>query len=158
MKPLRPVLLLLAAVVAGPAAAADGIEVVHPWARPTIPDRPGAVYLGIHNAGDAPDTLVGARAEGVGAVELHRSEEKDGVMTMSPVEAVEIPAGGMAHFGPGGLHLMLFDIESPLKAGESLELTLEFEQAGEVPVSVAVTRDAPTHGHGEEHGDGMSGN
>ncbi len=142
----------LAVPFAGPAAAGGGIEVAHPWARPTIPNRPGAVYLGVHNLGDAPDRLVGARAEGVGAVELHRSEEKDGVMTMTPVDSVEIPAGGMAHLGPGGLHLMLFDIEGRLEAGATLPLTLEFERAGDVAVDVPVSRDPPEQYQGGGHG------
>ena len=149
---------LLAAFLAGPALAGAAIEVVHPWARPTIPDRPGAVYFGVHNPGEAPDRLIGASTPRAGTVEMHKSEERDGVMTMTPVEAVEIPAGGMAHFGPGGLHLMLFDIDPPLQAGETIDVTLEFEQAGEVAMQVPVTRDAPAgaeaHGHGEGHGAG----
>lgn len=147
---------LLAMLIAAPALAGGAIEVVHPWARPTIPDRPGVVYLGIHNLGDAADRLVGARAEGVGSVELHESVEKDGVMTMERVEAVAIQPGGMAHFGPGGLHLMLFDIESPLQVGATLPLTLEFERAGAIEVPVPVTRQPAGHGHGD-HGHGESG-
>lgn len=144
MRLLRIMIPVLAALlVAAPALAGGAIEVTDPWARPTIPNRPGVVYLAIHNTGDAADRLVGARAEGVGAVEMHRSEEKNGTMTMSPVEAVEVPAGGTADLGPGGYHLMLFDIETPLAVGDTLELTLEFERAGAVPVSVPVMRQAP---------------
>lgn len=144
MRLLRHMILLLPALLlAAPALAGGAIDVTDPWARPTIPNRPGAVYLAIRNTGDAADRLVGARAEGVGAIELHRSEETDGTMTMTPVEAVEVPAGGMAELAPGGHHLMLFDIETPLKVGETLELTLEFERAGAVPVSVPVMRQAP---------------
>ena len=153
---------LLTLLGAGPALA-GAIEVVHPWARPTIPNRPGVVYLGIHNTGAATDRLIGARAEGVEAVELHLARQQDGVMTMRPVEAIEIPAGGMAHLGPGGYHLMLFGIAEPLTDGESLSLTLVFEAAGEIAVSVPVSRTAgePDHhgsgqGHGHGHGQGDS--
>lgn len=150
---------LITALAAGPAAAQTTIEVVHPWVRPTIPNRPAAVYLGIHNLGDAADRLVGARATRAEKAELHKSEEKDGMMTMTPVEAVEIPAGGMAHLGPGGLHLMLFGIDPPLKDGETLGVTLEFERAGEIEVQVPVAREAPAgvqdDGHGHDHGGGQ---
>ena len=145
--------LVLATLAAGPALAGSQIEVIHPWARPTIPNRPGAVYLGIHNTGDTADRLVGARAARAEAAELHKSEEKDGAMTMSPVEAIEIPAGGMAQLGPGGFHLMLFGLEAPLKPGETLDLTLVFQQAGEVSVGVPVAREAPQQGQ-RQHGTG----
>ncbi|HUF86978.1 MAG TPA: copper chaperone PCu(A)C [Thermohalobaculum sp.] len=145
--------LCLVTLLAVPAPAGGGIEVVHPWARPSIPNRPGVVYLGIHNLGDAPDRLVGARAGEAGSAELHKAEQKDGLMRMSPVEAIEVPAGGMAHLGPGGLHIMLFDLAAPLKAGDSLALTLRFERAGEVPVTVPVMRDGHQHGGAHGHGD-----
>lgn len=155
MKLIRLALpLLLAVAVAAPALAGSMIEVVHPWSKPSIPNRPGVVYLGIHNSGDTADRLVGARAEGVGTVELHKSETKGDMMTMAPVDAVEVPAGGMAELAPGEYHIMLLDIEKPLKVGDTVALTLEFETAGEVSVSVPVKLGDPSmlmrHGETEE--------
>ncbi len=153
--PRRAVALLLTALVAAPALAGSVIEVMHPWARPTLPNRPGAAYFGLHNPGDAPDRLIGARAGGVGTIEIHMAMQQDGVMTMSPVDAVEIPAGGMAHLGPGGLHLMMFAIDPPLKEGDALEMILIFEAAGEVAITVPVSStmgDAQHHGEGHQHG------
>jgi hypothetical protein len=159
------VTLVLALIIAAPALAGSIIEVMHPWARPTIPNRPGVAYFGIHNLGDTPDRLTGARAEGVGKIEIHKAEQKDAVMTMAPVESVEIPAGGMAHFGPGGLHLMLFGTAEPLKDGDTLKMTLIFEAAGEVAISVPVGKimnDQPhmgaDHQHGMQHQHGTTGN
>ncbi len=157
--------LFLVTLIAAPAFAGSVIEVMHPWARPTIPNRPGVAYFGIHNQGDAPDRLIGARAEGVGKIELHKAAQKDGIMTMAPVDGLEIPAGGMAHLGPGGLHLMMFGIEPPLKEGDILEMTLIFEAAGEVAISVPVSKtmgDPQHHGKGHQHGtqhqNGTTGN
>ncbi len=80
-------------------------------------------------------------------------------MTMAPVEAVDIPAGGMAHLGPGGLHLMMFGIDPPLKEGGTLEMILIFEAAGEVAITVPVSKTMgdPKH-HGEGHQHGATGN
>lgn len=136
--------LILALLLAGPALAAGAIDVVDPWARPSMPDRPGVAYLEIRNSGESPDRLLGGRAAAAGSVELHKAEQKEGVMRMSPVDAVEVPAGGTAHLAPGGFHLMLFGLEAPLKVGDSLEVVLEFERGGQVTVSVPVRRDAPT--------------
>jgi len=151
--------LLLTALAATPALAGGVIEVMHPWARPTIPNRPGAAYFGIHNHGAAADRLIGARAGGVGKIELHQAEQKDGIMTMAPVDGLEIPAGGMAHLGPGGLHLMLFGIDPPLKEGGTLEMILIFEAAGEVAITVPVSKAmGDPRRHGEDHQHGAAGN
>ena len=148
--------LFLATLMAAPAFAGSVIEVMHPWARPTIPNRPGVTYFGVHNFGDTADRLIGARAQGVGKIEIHEAKQKDGVMTMTPIEAVDIPAGGMAHLGPGGFHLMMFGIDPPLKEGDTLEMTLIFEEAGEVPITVPVSKKMgdPQH-QGEGHQGGM---
>ena len=148
--------LFLASLMAVPALAGSVIEVMHPWARPTIPNRPGVTYFGGHNFGDTADRLIGARAEGVGKIEIHEAKQKDSVMTMTPVEAVDVPAGGMAHLGPGGFHLMMFGIDPPLKEGDALEMTLIFQEAGEVSITVPVSKTMgdPQH-HGEGHQGGM---
>jgi copper(I)-binding protein len=148
--------LFLVTLMAAPAFAGSVIEVMHSWARPTIPNRPGVTYFGVHNFGDTADRLIGARAQGVGKIEIHEAKQKDGVMTMTPIEAVDIPAGGMAHLGPGGFHLMMFGIDPPLKEGDTLEMTLIFEEAGEVPITVPVSKKMgdPQH-QGEGHQGGM---
>ena len=60
--PRLAVVLLLAALAAAPADAGSVIEVKHPWARPTIPNRPGVAYFGLYNLGTTADRLIGARA------------------------------------------------------------------------------------------------
>ena len=151
--------LVVALLVAAPAFAGSIIEVMHPWTRPTIPNRPGAAYLDLHNPGDAPDRLIGARAVGIGKIEIHKAEPKGAVMTMAPVDAVAIPAGGMARFTPGGLHLMMFGIEPPLKIGDFLEMTLIFEAAGEVAITVPVSKTMDDQQHmGSGHQHGATGN
>ncbi len=151
--------LMLSGALTVPALAAEMIEVVHPWARPTIPNRPGVAYLGIHNHAGHVEQLVSAHAEGIEKIELHLAEQVDGVMKMAPVDIIEIPAEGMVHLGPGGYHLMLFGLDKPLKMGDEITLTLVFETAGEIAVTVPVTKkvgDADGHGS-HQHGSGDHG-
>ncbi len=61
-----------------------------------------------------------------------------GAMTMHPVDAVHVPAGGTVSFQPGGYHVMLMGLVSPLQMSETFELTLVFEHAGAVVVTVEV--------------------
>jgi len=145
MRLIRPALLLAAALgvpalTAAPAFAGSVIEIVDAWVRPTIPARPGAAYLEIRNTGDAPDRLIGVRADRASKVELHESAMQGGMMTMHPVAGLDIPAGVSAVLEQGGFHLMLFDIDPPLKEGDTVELTLTFQSAGDVTLPVPVRR------------------
>ena len=62
----------------------------------------------------------------------------DGAMTMQEVESIPLPAGETVKLEPGGYHIMLLDLAEPLEEGMEFELTLTFEQAGELTVTVTV--------------------
>jgi copper(I)-binding protein len=64
-----------------------------------------------------------------------------GMMTMQPVDRVELPAGETVALEPGGYHIMLLDLAAPLEAGTTVTITLEFERAGAQTVDAEV-RDA----------------
>jgi copper(I)-binding protein len=60
------------------------------------------------------------------------------MMGMQPVERLEIPAGGSVQLKPGSYHIMLIGLKEDLKAGDTIEITLTFENAGELALSVPV--------------------
>lgn len=149
---IRP--LAAALLVALPAAAHDyragDLTIDHPViyaAPPTATSAAG--YMTIRNAGEAGDRLTGVALETGGArAEIHRSEMRDGVMTMQPADAVEVPAGGEAALAPGGYHVMIMGLPEGPAAGDTLDATLTFETAGEVTVTFEVE---PRPDAGEEH-------
>jgi len=97
-----------------------------------------AAYFVISNNGKEADRLIKAESDVASAVELHISEMKDGVMSMHPVEGVEIAAGGQAELKPGSYHVMLIGIKRDLKPGEKVALKLHFEKAGAIDIEVEV--------------------
>ncbi len=63
----------------------------------------------------------------------------NGVMTMRPLDkGLAIEPGKTVKLAPGGYHLMLMDLKNPLKQGDKVPLTLEFEKAGKVALSLDV--------------------
>jgi copper(I)-binding protein len=119
------------------------------WARATAgAARNGAAYMTIQNDGTTADRLVAASSPIAGSVELHAHLKDGDVMRMRPVTAVDIAPGAPAVLQPGGLHVMLLDLKGPLKDGETFPLTLTFEKAGKVTVSVAIRRNPPPAAHG----------
>ena len=86
----------------------------------------------------APDRVVSASSPVAERVELHETIRDGDVMRMREVEAIELPAGQTVELKPGGLHLMLMGLKAPLKAGETVPVTLKFEKAGDVTVQLNV--------------------
>lgn len=132
----------LAGITASNAAAHEfklgALSIDHPWARASAgPARNSAAFMTIHNTGGA-DRLIAAAGDVSDRVELHTHMMEGDVMKMRQVEAVDVPAEGMAALQPGGFHVMLIGLKNPLKEGDRFPLTLTFEKAGDVTVEVAV--------------------
>ncbi len=136
--------MLLTLALVAPAAAADTVkagtlELSGLWTRATPPKAPSAGgYLTIVNAGKDPDRLIGAASPMAGKADLHAMAMKDGVMTMRSVAGIDIPAGGTVALDPDGLHIMFTALKGGLKQGGSMPITLTFEKAGTVEVSLQV--------------------
>ena len=142
-------------VSALPALAEDAkLMIMDPYARASTPSSTsGAIFLEVMNHGEA-DRLIGASTTAAGATQLHtHQEDANGVIKMIHVdEGFEIPAGGTLELKRGGKHVMLMGLTGPLEQGDTVPLTLIFEQAGEVSVEVPVDlkRKPDSHaGHGD---------
>lgn len=111
----------------------------HVWARATPPSaKTGAVYLAITNSGASLDVLREISTPVAASAMIHRTTLENGVMKMSHVMSLEIPAGTTVEFAPGGYHAMLMGLTAPLMTGSGFDITLRFEKAGEVTLSVPV--------------------
>jgi copper(I)-binding protein len=62
----------------------------------------------------------------------------DGMMTMQPVESIPVPAGEKVELKPGGYHVMLLQVKKVLAVGDTIDVTLTFETAGEVTTTAEV--------------------
>ena len=120
------------------------IDIGHPYARPTSSGQQvGAGYLKLANRGAA-DRLLSATAPVAASVEMHSMVMEGDVMKMRQVDAIDLPAGQTVELKPGGYHLMLMGLKAPLKDGDKLPLTLKFEKAGAVVVTVNVESPKPS--------------
>ncbi len=145
-------LALLATPVRAQEVKAGDLVITQPWTRATPGGaKIGGGYLTIENKGAAADRLVAVAGDIAGRVEIHEMAMNNGVMTMRPLDkGLAIEPGKTIKLAPGGYHLMLMDLKSPLKQGDKVPLTLEFEKAGKVALSLdvqGVGAQAPTHDH-----------
>lgn len=142
---LVPFFLLVLAAFAGDSWAgahvfeSGPLVVSHPWARASAPTaRNGAAYMKIESAPGARDRLIGARSPVAEAVEVHETTVTDGIARMRRVPEIGISSDHPVVLAPGGMHLMLIGLKSPLKEGDLFPLVLTFEKIGEVAVDVIV--------------------
>ena len=136
--------VLVAGLLAAPARAqevrAGDLTITQAWSRAT----PGGAkvaggYLTIENKGSTSDRLIGGSGDVTDRIEVHEMTTSNGVMTMRALDnGLVIEPGKTVKLAPGGYHLMMFDLKSPLKQGDKLPLTLQFEKAGKVAVSLDV--------------------
>lgn len=136
-----PVLAQTTPPVPAPSSAAP-IAVEHAWARATSSAaKTGAVYFTVVDSGTEADRLVAAAAPTVAEkAQLHVTIEDHGVMKMRPLAALDVKPGEPAMLAPGAQHLMLIGLKAPLKVGDTFPVTLTFEKAGAIEVTVMVQK------------------
>jgi len=134
------VFLLLGAVcVLSAQSAAAEIIVERPWARASAgAGGNAAVFMTLRNAGGTADRLIGAETPAAGMAGLHGHSRQDNFMRMRPVESIEVPAEATVELAPGGLHVMLMQVKTPLREGDRFALTLQFERGDAVTLEVPV--------------------
>jgi copper(I)-binding protein len=140
-------------------AGSGTLAVDDAWARDSATAAGnGAVYFTIVNGSGSDDELVSVSVPASVATEAHMHETVEstgdttmsggmssattmagtGMMSMREVASVAVPAGQTVTFAPGGYHVMLMELATPLAAGTTIPVTLSFRTAGEITVTADV--------------------
>lgn len=121
-------------------AFADTIEIKDAYARSGSPmAKSGAAFMQIHNTAAADDRLIKAETDSAMRVELHTHIIEDGVARMREVEGgFVIPAGGTHSLERGADHVMMMGLTTGFVHGEEVTLTLIFENAGEITLTIPI--------------------
>ena len=115
-------------VLTSVSALAESVVVHDPYVREPIPGRNmSAAFMTLTNTSDNAQRLVSVSAPWASSIEIHTHLHEDGVMKMRQVESLEVPAGESVTLEPGGLHLMLFGLKTPLKS--ELPMTFCFDNS-----------------------------
>ena len=147
-----------------------GVEIADPWIRATPAGATaGAAYMSISSAEGDRLTSASVPNDVAAVTEIHETVEAGtdttmpsgtgmdegmedegmdegmegmGQMTMREVPGIDVPAGGSVSLEPGGYHVMLLDLVAPLEAGQTVPITLTFDNAGTVTVEATVRTSA----------------
>lgn len=150
----RTIALVFLFALAGVARAE--VTVQDAWVRSTVPGQKVAgAYMKL--SADAATRLVAVASPVAQSVEVHQMAMENGVAKMRAVPALEIPRGGSVELKPGGYHLMLFGLKKGLKDGDTVPITLKFQDSAgkaqivELAAPVRTPGDAAQPGGGHDH-------
>jgi copper(I)-binding protein len=127
-------LLLVVACIPG-----GEVTIIDAWARPANLGDNSAIYLKINNPGPRTDSLIEVDTDVAAQAELHQSEMDDlGVMSMHHQNHIDIPPDSQIEFAPGGLHVMLIDLEQDLQLGDSIQVTFKFQNSDDITLDIPI--------------------
>jgi copper(I)-binding protein len=115
------------------------------WVRGVVPgQKSAAAFMFVTSGSDA--WMIGASSPVARSAEIHNMKFEGGIMKMRAVDKLPLRAGKTIEFTPGGLHIMLVDVTRPLKEGDMVPVTLQFEDrtGRKWPFDVKLPVKAPT--------------
>jgi len=139
----HPVLvgLILALTFTAAASEEAGVSVRDAWVRESPPGvAMMAGYMALRNNTSRSQVLVTARSPDFETVMIHRTIVKDGMASMEHATQIEIAPNASLLFAPGGYHLMLLNPKRTLRAGNRVDINLEFRGGLVLPVAFEVRR------------------
>ena len=123
--------ILTAFVLGIPPTAQKAIAASDAWVTEAPADGTAAAYLSIDNPTMYDVYIVSATSDAAGKVELRDGDK--------PVKEITVASFGSADLAAGGPFLKLSELKRPLKAGETIQLTLVTD-GGVTLVTTAVVK------------------
>ena len=138
----RLTLLLAASALSTSLLAADAsLTVSDAYVRAVPPGTPTSLaFMTIKNSGNVDRKLVKADSPVAKTVELHNHTNENGVMKMRQVKEIEIKAKGQAELKSGSYHVMLIDLKQTLKEGDTVPVTLTFDDGSTQKIEAPVKK------------------
>lgn len=134
--------LLFGATLPFASFAADARLMIHdPYVRLAPPGaQVTGAYMVISNAGGTDRKLLKAESTVAKTVELHNHINENGVMKMRQVPSIDVKANAQAELKPGSYHIMLINMKKALKEGDSVAITLSFDDGSKQQIEAPVRK------------------
>lgn len=129
------------------------IEVDHPYARAVPPGQMNsAAFMDLNNTGKKQVALIRADSSVAETVEMHTHKHgENGEMQMRQIPQITMFAKERVVLKPGGHHIMLIGLKKALAEGDTIDLTLEFDDGSKqeltVPVKTVMSAMGEKHTH-----------
>ena len=137
---IRPLIFITLIFYALPGAAAN-LLITEAWIKnlpPVVPMRAG--YFNITNNQSRSVTIERFSSGSFARIEIHRSIEKDGVMSMQPVHALTIEPKQRLQLAPGGYHLMMMNPVKNLHPGNTVKVSIGYADQSTQSIEMIVRK------------------
>jgi copper(I)-binding protein len=123
---MRSLIVLCAVLLSWPLPAQAQVSVTEAWVRGTVPGQ-GATGAFMKLAARHDTALVAVASPVAEIIEIHEMWMDGGVMRMRGVERLPIEAGRTVELKPSGYHIMMMALTRPVNVGDTVPITLTFE-------------------------------
>jgi periplasmic copper chaperone A len=134
------------------------VKVEDAWVRGTVAmQKATGAFMRLTPSANA--RLVAASSPVAGVVEIHEMSMENDVMKMRQIPGLDLAADRTTELKPGGFHIMLMGLSGQVKGGDTVPLTLTFEDANkktftvdvQAPVTALGGNAAKPNAHGMKH-------
>ena len=127
-------------------ADAAHVKVENAWARASVAGQQASGAF-MRLTAQEPLKLVGVESLAAAVAEVHEMKMEGDVMRMRAIESLDLPKDVAVDLKPGGYHLMLQQLKSPLVKDTQVPVTLVFKDAkgaeSRLSLQVPVRMSAP---------------
>lgn len=127
-------------------ADAAHVKVENAWARASVAGQQASGAF-MRLTAQEPLKLVGVESPAAAVAEVHEMKMEGDVMRMRAIESLDLPKDVAVDLKPGGYHLMLQQLKSPLVKDTQVSVTLVFKDAkgaeSRLSLQVPVRMSAP---------------
>ena len=134
-------LIAVSSLLANAHAAESAMAIQDPYVRLVPPGiKATGGFMLLRNTGATDRQLIKAASPIAGVVELHTHLNENGVMKMREVASIEVKAHGQTELKPGSYHVMLIELKESLKEGDTVPITLRFDDGSSRTVLAPVRK------------------
>jgi copper(I)-binding protein len=136
-----PAALLMIKSDSAAVTSAAGITVSDAWVRPTVVGQKATGAFMKLTAKESAK-LVGVSSPVAGVAEIHEMKMEKDIMKMAAIPSLNLPSGKTVELKPGGFHVMLMDLKSPVANSSKVPLVLHFQDAKGVKSQMEIQVEA----------------
>ena len=132
-------------ILVSPFATAENIIIDSAWIREAPPvSRVQAAYVNLINNQSSDVKIISATSYAFKKIEFHKTILENGLTNMQQQDFIIIPARSKAILEPEGMHMMLFNPVTPLRAGEKINIDFKFSNGVNITSSFVVKKTTGT--------------
>jgi len=148
----RKAVIALVFIFISPFCFAENIVIDDAWIREAPPvSQVQAAYATLKNDQTSDVEIIGATSPSFKKIEFHKTISENGLTKMQQQESIIISAQGKSVLEPEGMHMMLFNPVTPLRAGEKINIHFKLSNGDTTTSSFIVKKATGTDHHQHMH-------